>query len=798
MAQQDAQAQANFQMAREAAALQQLLDKPDALTPDERVEAETMLRDYANGVAQRGTLSPQEIEVLQGPLLSRVVSANTAKELRELREKATAPGRFVSSMQAGMAEEVHNLGMVGIDIVSAGLGPVTDPNGRLQAGLDNTRNRIRAHRNAMNAELEAQMIASYGLPDSKTSAFAEFAGDMVGRLYPYVFAPAQLGTYTRTVLYNGMLGGIAGGATVEDANGLMERMDGLKMGALIGLFGSGVLNARQGFQRYAARKIENQLTTRYAQESMQLEREIQRLTGVEDFSFSLGQITANPFVVGLEIGAGPAVQREAQVRRLAILRDTLKLRANALRSSGRSEIEIVEDLQATAREVIGGMRKFANNNYAASLDNVIAHWGDEAALNGRHFLEELGVIMDDWANPLVGGSSTSVPKSLLEMHAVVRRHVNPFRVRKKELQSGRTQYEVIDLREFGRGAADIADDILIGRASAQRLFKSHSEATAWTRAMNEAEGGLNAEQTRDLLKGFRRMIGGESPVFEGATSGSIQNLGQALRRVFLEELEMGVKNKDAVNAVMSMRKVYETDMYMIDGVRRTMLTDMLGQIPQQGYGNLLKQFTTRKPAELRATREFLIENDPTLLYDLQRTELERVAASALNSNQKASMGEVDIYRFADALTGETGTPGSVAKGLWSPKEQAELSQVGRALQRLHETHMSLFPEASGSKIADISINLVSQTKEFVARLLARLFVSSSGVARVLNDPQTRRTIIELANSPIGSAKYQMAQLSLAMTAAEYVAYENALADEAARKQDVQDLQERHMIDPLRQ
>jgi hypothetical protein len=43
---------------------------------------------------------------------------------------------------------------------------------------------------------------------------------------------------------------------------------------------------------------------------------VQRVTGNPEFAFSLGEITANPFVVGLERNTAGTITREAQNARL--------------------------------------------------------------------------------------------------------------------------------------------------------------------------------------------------------------------------------------------------------------------------------------------------------------------------------------------------------------------------------------------------------------------------------------------------------------------------------------------------
>lgn len=757
----------------------------DDLSPEEREAAEGFMKTYVNDVLDRGSLSLEEFEMLPPSMRNRIISAKSGRRLATEARRVEHPSRAASGAYIGLARGAFNTALTAMDIVSAGLGPVTDPDGQVQASIEANRNKLMALKDSRVAGMEATHVAKYGAPKDATSAFVEEGGKLLGEIYPYLYLPTSMSTYVRTVLYNGLVGGVAGAATVDDAEGMMERIKPMTFGALTGLFASGVLNARQGFQRFAARKINAKLDTDYAKESALLEKQIQEMTvgGRKinaDFSFSLGQVTANPFITGLEIGAAKEAQRASQIQRLSILRDSLKMRANHLRDQGMDAADIVADLQETAKTIVVGMRQEGNRNFGYAMDNVISTWGDEAVTSGKHYLEELQEIMAKFGDPFEGGSAGSIPKVLVEQEAILRRYVTPYRVRpaktkKFKRRDGKeeevTVWQVVDARPL---------DVPLEQMDEVKRFNNADDAYAWTRARNAADGGLTAEQTKKLLKGFRQIAGGEVPVFEGAPAGSARNLGQALKRAFLEELETGAKNPEAIGSVHDLRKVFETNQLMIDGVKRTMLSDMLGANQQTGYDDLLQSFVNRRPTELGKVRDLLLEVEPALLDDLQVATLDRVVERSMNSRAKASLGEVDLNLLADALTGKTGAPGTVAKGLWTAAEASELSQVGRALKRLQETHLSLFPEAAGQTLSEIAINSTSRSPEFVARLLTRLTVSGSSVSKFLNDPQARKAVIEVANSAVGSPKYQMASTLLAIWMAEMVGEEHKAAKAASQ------------------
>ena len=409
---------------------------------------------------------------------------------------------------------------------------------------------------------------------------------------------------------------------------------------------------------------------------------------------------------------------------------------------------------------MGGMRRLSNDNFNSGLENVVNNWSDDAVVKGDTYLREVQAAMEDLSNPMRGGSPDKVPAFLKGQERTFQRYITPYRVVTREIRlpSGdkKKVWDVVDQRELD---TDRLDDLTM-----VKRFDDERTAHSWARVGNDRDGGLNAEQTRDLLNSFKQIIGGEIPVWEGANPGTAQALGRRLKAAFLTELEQGVMNEDAVNAVRSLRQVYHTDRIMRDEVGRTLLTDMLGITPQTGHDDLLNMFTNRTRPEMNKVRTLLAEADPELLGDLQARTIERAVEQSRVIYGKQSLGDVDVYRLAENLSGKEGGPGSLALGLFDEAERVQIARTGRALNVLAETHLNLFPEASAS---DVGINLISRSSEFVTRLFVRLALTSKGLSRALNDRSARDTFIALANSKVGSKEYQFAAVSLALLVGEY-------------------------------
>jgi hypothetical protein len=134
----------------------------------------------------------------------------------------------------------------------------------------------------------------------------------------------------------------------DSAETFQDRVGDMTVGALLGIGTSAVLGAKSGFQSYASRRIAKRFDEDLARANELLEGRIRGLTGNEDFSFSMGQLTGDPFITGLEFGAAHKIQRAAQNNRIDTLVDFLMKRSNALSKRGDVE-QIAIDLNGPTR-----------------------------------------------------------------------------------------------------------------------------------------------------------------------------------------------------------------------------------------------------------------------------------------------------------------------------------------------------------------------------------------------------------------------------------------------------------------
>jgi hypothetical protein len=147
--------------------------------------------------------------------------------------------------------------------------------------------------------------------------------------------------------------------------------------------------------------MSKQLETDLAKATLALEKEVQRVTGNPEFAFSLGEITANPFVVGLERNTAGTITREAQNARLQTMVDALKMRTNALSQSGNAD-DIAIDMHKTLTDLNTQTR--ASQNFARGLDNVIEAADGKVIVDGRTYLSKVDDLIEEYSNPELGGN----------------------------------------------------------------------------------------------------------------------------------------------------------------------------------------------------------------------------------------------------------------------------------------------------------------------------------------------------------------------------------------------------------
>lgn len=685
-------------------------------------------------------------------MLSTHVQQNLPNPQKQFSDIARGPGLAMANFAAGAEDTLYGLTTLGMDGVLAVMPEDSKAHEALQGQRDAVNNFRRAaeyeHDAFVQSELGEQLD---GVSGFLTKSIPSFAGEV----YPVMYAPTGLSTYWRTVGINGVVGATAAGALDKESADLRDRLGELSIGGLAGIVISGALHAPGGFRAYAARKLRRNLETDLAKANTALEADVQRMTGDPTFNFSLGELTANPFIVGLEVGAAKAATRESQNVRINTLIDFLKTRANKLSATGNVD-DIAIDMNQTLRQVNKDLQKRASDNYSTGLENVAATFGETPIIDGRHYLSEIQRLAAEYSNPALGGSEGAVPKFLTQQIDELSTRVYPATT-VKEIRNG-VQNWVVRRKDDGRslGAFDNPQE------AAQRLSK-----------YNLDNGGIEAEYAGELMQGFRRIAKGDigGGVTANITPGSAINLSLAMKKAMNESLDGNVLNRDAVEAIKSLRKIYQFDQAQITGINNRLLGGLFG-VDDISALNAKAAFNTmvgRSPKAQRAMAGILEELNPALLDDIRAEQVSQWVRKSYVPDAPQSITPYSPVMLARQLAGEGGAEGAAARGLFEAKDALHLKRTGQALRTINETYLSVFPEASGSMVRDASINIVSRSPEFFARWMTGLLSQGKSIERMLQDPAFRDSIITVAERGLGTPTAQAAMIYMAVTAAEWAA-----------------------------
>jgi hypothetical protein len=702
-------------------------------SPELRAEAEQRMQEF-------------------GEELARTQSAVAARKAVELTQ---GPGVAISEIAAGTQEILYGGAVFAIDTVKGLLpadGEASKKAVEMRTAVIKQRQEAEAsHRRA----LEEQGITPENFP------VAIGAGRFTGQVMPFMVAPAGLSTYWRTIGYNGVLGGVAGGIFDTEANNFRERLGSMTIGTLAGTVLSAGLYGPQAFRAYGARKLQRSLETDLAKANIALEKEVQRITG-KDYTLNLGQITANPFIVGLVTGSAKAQARAAQNAQMNTLIEFFETRAKRHSLDGNID-DIAEGMNATVKDINGKLQKRASANFADGIEKVVVQFGEDIIMPGRHYLSEVQRLIAEYSNPLLGGS---VPPAFLvkqarDLDLAVYPAINKTI---KRLRPKRKPEDPDEFDDFIQLTDKRTGEVINEFPAAQR-----TQAANAMENYNTVNGGLNVEQSGELLRQFRRIASGEVPVFKSAAPGSNTNLSLALKKAMLEEMEQNTSNPIAIDAINKVRNAYQFDQGQIRHINNRLVAAMFGVEdvsaidPQAAFQRLV----TRSPKAQREMAKILEDTHPELLDDIRAEQIRQWVNNSFVPSAPTSVTPYSPVFLAEQLAGKTGQVGGAAKGLFSAAEQQHFKKMGEALRTMNETYLSVFPEAATSMVRDASINIVSRSPEFFARWMTGLLVQGKNVERMLMDPAFRESVIQVANKGLGNKTAQSAILYMVLTAAEW-------------------------------
>lgn len=605
-----------------------------------------------------------------------------------------------------------------------------------QGGINKQLAEFKDFRRGQEAEQEAHFQSVFGT--AQPSPAGLLLGETIPML-PLSFIPALQGsTFTRMLASNSAQGGLISGLSASGGTeGLDELFGSMTVGAAFGAGVTSLFGSMRGIQSFAGRKYGQQLDAELSKQNLALEKQIQDLTGNKDFSFTVGQIGAdNPYLVGLERGATGRTSLKLQNERMQTVVNFLETKANDL-----TPVEIAEQLHQTVSKVTTDMRKLAARNYDAQIEGLMTQNGDNIILDGREYLASLREIVGEMGDPR---RFNRVSPSLLKHMGFIETRVMPF---KAERIGGK--WAVVDRSNPGAKPTE---------------FASPKEALEFASRQNAQIGGLTTEDTVEILRGHRELISGESSLFEAATSGSDANIGKFLQMRMLNAMRGG--DKAAIEGIKRARNGFQVDMQKLRVLKESALgklfgdkVDNLATNPEAALVDLLG----RSPTALRNTRDLLSNVAPDVLNNLQGVVIRRALQQSRNPAAGSALIETDLNKLANQLSGagKKESAGRIGFGLFSPGEQQELIRVGKALRTLNTTYIRDVAADTAGIAADTTINVVSQSKEFMARYLTRIFTKGGTIERLMVDPKARSALVALGENGPDSPAFKMATLFLA-------------------------------------
>lgn len=588
----------------------------------------------------------------------------------------------------------------------------------------------------------------------------------VGQELPYLplaFIPGLQGsTFTRMTASNMLQGALASGLATADG----DQIQGASLGAGIAFGVSAFMGGLPGVRSFIGRKWAQQSETAEAKARLALEQKIRQESGNEDFGFGLGEIgQENPFLVSLTRSAKARSQTalDRGKRNLQTIVDTIERRAGSIQDRGK----LATELSSLMVESSNRMHGLARRNYQAGMDHLIGKYGDDILIDGRKYLDDMEVLLQD----RLGLGDGEVPPQLLRHIEKVDLEVNPATTRMVKDKAGNTKYRVTD-RKTGEVLGD---------------FDNYEVADRLTVSYNETNGGLTTRQSVDILKSHNRLISGEQNVFDVAAPGSNDALGKYLKQSMLGS--MRGQSSDAITLMNRINEAYAYDMQMVRELRNSHLGKIFGgdptqMTPQQALEQLLGEGTDR--ASLQATRKVLQQEAPGLLYDLQRQQVREVLTQGRSGAFSSADLEADINLLMTALSGkgDKSNVGKIGMGLFSPGEQQHMIDAAKALSVIRTTYMKTGQsDASAASLAeDVGINIVSRSPEFVARLMTRIFMRGDTVAHLMTDHKAREMLIQLGKNGPDSPAFKAIAMSLATWTGQVMAEQDARAQEEQNRQ----------------
>lgn len=714
------------------------LRKSGSLSPAEEREATRMLDKYYEFHTNPQTtpdLDPMAIAALGGDPQAAESAANAlvfqTLQAQGLRSEDVGGGLDVLSSMATSARRLGvgtlKFGLMAADAYLEG----SDYTGA-QATIKSALNSVTDWYAQKQQEENQFFLEKFDRPSPN------IIGELMVEGAPFFLFPVP-STFARAVGAATAEGGLGAGIiAAADAEALDEIVGEMQMGAMLS-FGAGtVFNAVPGARAFASRQFNKQLEFENTKTRLQLEEKVREMTGDDSFSFSIGQLTAeNPWLRGLEAGAAGRATLELQNARLKTLVDFIDQRAGRMDAEG-----ILTDLSGTIVAAGRTRNEIARKRYGMVLEDIFTKYGDDLAMgrqNAKQYLSDLDDFIAELGDPRKINSMD--PKALLRHRTFVRDRVTPFKVIRRTNKDGKSEWIVRDRRGIDE------DQVFSGRGS-------NSKALGWANKQNNTLGGLTSEDIVEILKGHNELMSGTASAFAAATSGSSEHIGRRMMKSMMDAID--ATDGAAIRDIRNAREAFAYEMEQVTTLKNSALGRLLGDdFVRNGTVDpdaLLTQLITMGPTSMRNMREILETYAPHQVDELRATLMRKILQDSRDPTSPDVLSEVDISKFAEALSGRgnTSNVGRVGLGLFNASEQFHLINAAGALRTLMNTYNPKIVKDTAGLAQDATINVFSQSQEFMARFLARILSRGENVENLMINPSSRQALIDMAEEGVDS------------------------------------------------
>lgn len=760
-------------------------DFMESLSEEQYDQLYQMVMDPNNAAGARIRDNPEDLAYATAVLEKHSGRIVRNRIRRNIQAGIESPSTVASGFARGVSNTLYQGGLLVMDLLKA----LSPAGGNAEQELIAGKERIKEAQDAMYAEAKKDNDRYVKALGPVQAGAIHALGYGAGTVAPWLVVPGGMNSLWKTVLWNTGVGATAGAMTKDYANDLVERFGDAKIGALVGLVASPFIHSAQEFRHYAARKLATELEKPHAKANLLLEEKAQKFLG-DDFSFDLGQVTANPFIIGLQVGAARAATREFQTGQINRLIDYATWLANRM-SSARDPERLVRQWGKTVEKIRSEYNKRMTAKYGDAMENIVRHYGDEVVLDGRQYMRDLQEMQARFSDPRYG--HTGAPQILQRQLDDLDPKVYPYEIKVNVIRDkdGKEirQYYTLNHKKTGE---------LSENTDYAGAYDTREAARQDLDMLNMQEGGLRADDVRALLEGFRVIRGSDVGITGMASAGTQQQLANWMEASFLSAFDDTARNlkPEAIQAIEDARLIYAFEVEQRNGVMNSLLAPLFiesGEIgvrgdPRAALDMLIGPKST--PALRAEVVRTLEAENPELLGSMRSFIISEWLRKATVDTAPASMPKLSPVLLSKQLRGEERWGGEAALGLFDPADQQSFRQFSKVLDTMKETYQYVFPEASGAIIADTSINLISRSPEFFARFMTRVATQSGYMERILHDKAFRDAAVKLANKKARwTPKEQSLMLFLEMRIAEWMAADEREQHERAKEQARQETME---------